>query len=306
MLNSVGEFGLIDLISKKIKSKDVVVGIGDDCAVVKHKKEFLLYTTDCHVEGVHSDLRWFSFKQVGMKAIEANASDIYAMGGIARFALVSLVLPKSLEVSSVKEMYKGMRVSGKKHSVEIIGGNITSGKQLSISVTMIGSCSKPVLRSTAKPGDLIFVNASLGNGHAGLRLLQKKKKGFDILKKAHVLPKTKSVDCPASSMIDISDGLVSDLSHICKSSGCGAVLFSSNIPLSESVKEAALLLGEDPLSYALFGGEEFCMLYTVSPKDLDSAEGYLIGEITSKKGIRLYDEGKEKLIKKRGYEHFRE
>jgi len=189
-VKDIGEFGLIDLISKKSKNKDVLVGIGDDAAVIKTKGLQVL-TTDCLVEGDHFCREWFTPKQIGMKSIEINVSDVGAMGGIPKYALVSLALPRNLDVSFVKEMYQGMWKSCDRYDVEIIGGNMARCEKIVISITLIGEVKKEniSLRSGAKPGDYIFVSGHLGNGRAGLRLFQEKINGFEKVKKDYLEPK---------------------------------------------------------------------------------------------------------------------
>ena len=160
-VKDIGEFGLIDRITRKSKDKSVLVGIGDDAAVVEIKKDLQVLTTDCLVEGDHFRKEWFSAKQIGMKAIESNISDIAAMGAIPKYVLVSLALPKDLDVKFVEEMYQGMWDSCDKYKIDIIGGNMTRSNQIVISITMIGEADKKnlSLRSGANPGDLIFVSS---------------------------------------------------------------------------------------------------------------------------------------------------
>ena len=175
-VKDIGEFGLIDRISKRPIDKKILVGIGDDAAVFKTDEGLQILTTDCLVEGDHFRKEWFTAMQIGMKAIEINISDIAAMGAIPKYALVSLVLPKDLDVNIIDKIYKGMRQSGEKHKVEIIGGNITHGKQLVIDIDMLGELKQQnlCLRSHAKPGDFILVTGDLGSSAAGLNLFLNK------------------------------------------------------------------------------------------------------------------------------------
>lgn len=304
----IGEFGLIKRIRKKPKNKDILVGIGDDAAIVKANNLQVL-TTDCHVDEVHFSRKWFSPEQIGMKAIEANVSDVAAMGGKPKFVLVSLILPKELSVEFFDRMYKGMWKSCKKHSMEIVGGNITSGKQLSISITILGQVTKPCLRSTAKAGDLIFVSGYLGGSMAGLKLFQKGIKCHEKVKRCYLEPKADIISSERNSffvnaMIDVSDGLASEIIHICNESRCGAVVHKDNIPVAEEVCKVAYFFGDAPKDYALYGGEDFGLVYTVPEKNLNKVSGFLIGEITKKRGIFLYSNGKKKILKG-GYEHFK-
>jgi thiamine-monophosphate kinase len=310
-IKEIGEFGLIDRITKKPKHKDIVVGIGDDCAVVKTKKGLQVLTTDTLVEGDHFKREWFSPKQIGMKAIEINVSDVAAMGAIPKYVLVSLALPKDLDVEFVDGLYNGMWKTCDKYNIEIIGGNMTHSKQMVITITLIGEVDKNnlSLRSGAKPGDLILVSGHLGNGRAGLRLFEKNLKGFENVRKNYLEPKANlkkalKISPFVNSMIDVSDGLSPEIKHICEESIRGAIIYKENIPIKDEVRNIAAYLGEDEYDYALFGGEDFELVYTVSKDNLSKIDGFLIGEITKNKAIRLFSKGKEKIITKKGYDHF--
>jgi len=311
-LKDIGEFGLIKRIYKQVKDKNVLVGIGDDTAVIKIGKKLLLITTDTIVEGDHFSFKYFTPEQVGKKAIEINVSDIGSMGGTPKYALVSLVLPKDLNVEIIDKIYKGMRLSGDKHKVEIIGGNITHGKQLVIDIDMIGEV-KPqnlCLRSHAKPGDFILVTGDLGSSTAGLNLFLKKVKGYSEVKNKHLEPKAKYHKIKPflkyiNAMIDVSDGLASEVKHICEQSKVGAIIFKDNTPIKDETRRAAKAAKKDPANYALYGGEDFELVFTVSEKNLNKVKGFLVGEITKRKGLYLYSKGKEKLISKHGYDHFK-
>ncbi len=310
-VKDIGEFGLIDRITRKSRDKSVLVGIGDDAAVVEIKKGLQVLTTDCLVEGDHFRKDWFSAKQIGMKAIEINISDIAAMGAIPKYVLVSLALPKDLDVKFVEEMYQGMWDSCDKYKIDIIGGNMTRSNQIVISITMIGEADKKnlTLRSGAKPGDLIFVSGHLGNGKAGLRLFQENLKGFEKVKKSYLEPKaqleTSSKIAPfINSMIDVSDGLAPEIRHICDESKCGAIIYKDKIPIDDEVRDVAKALDEDEYDYALFGGEDFELVYTVSKDNLDKVNGFLVGEITENKEALLSFKGKEKKLSESGYDHF--
>src|SRR3989344_1702124 len=224
-LKDIGEFGLIARIYKKAKDKNVLVGIGDDTAVIKVGKKLFLVTTDTLVEGDHFSFDYFTPKQVGKKAIEINVSDIGAMGGIPKYALVSLVLSKDLDVEVIDEIYKGMREVGDSYKLDIIGGNITHGKQLVIDIDMIGEVKKEnlCLRSDAKPGDFILVTGDLGSSTAGLNIFRNKIPGHDYVKQKHREPKAKLQKVKPflkyiNAMIDVSDGLASEVRHICEQS----------------------------------------------------------------------------------------
>ena len=309
-LKKLGEFGLIKRITRPVKDKNVLVGIGDDAAVIKTSGLQVL-TTDTLVEGDHFTKEWFTPKQIGMKAIEINVSDVASMGAIPKYALVSLILPINEEVEYIEAIYKGMRHSCKKYQTEIIGGNITHGDKLSISITLIGEVKKEnlCLRSGAKPGDFIFVTGYLGNGRAGLRLFQKGLRNFLNIKKHYLEPKAKLKEslknAPyCNAMQDILDGLASEIKHICEQSKVGAVIYKENIPILEDVREVAARFNESEYDYALYGGEDFELVFTCEEKNLQHIAGLLVGEITKKKGIRLYENGKEHPLTKEGYDHF--
>jgi thiamine-monophosphate kinase len=312
-VKDVGEFRLIDRITKKPKNKDIFVGIGDDAAVIKTKKGLQVLTTDCLVEGDHFNKEWFSPTQIGMKAIEINVSDIACMGAIPKYALVSFALPNDLEVDFVENIYKGMWKSCDEYEIEIIGGNMAHSEKIFISVTLTGEVENKnlTLRSGAKPGDLIFVSGHLGNGKAGLRLFQRGIDGFENVKKGYLEPKAQlkialKLSPYINSMIDISDGLAPEIKHICTQSKCGAIIYKDKIPISDEIRNAAKKIRENPYDYALFGGEDFELVYTVSKENIKKVNGFLVGEITEKEDILLSFKGKEKKLTQNGYDHFKD
>ena len=251
-IKDIGEFGLIDRISRKPKDKNILVGIGDDAAVVNVKDGLQVLTTDCLVEGDHFRKEWFSPMQIGMKAIEINVSDIAAMGAFPKYVLVSLALPKDLDVEFVEEMYKGMWQACDKYDIEIIGGNMTHCEKIVISITLTGEVNSKnlSLRSGAKSGDFIFISGHLGNGLAGLRLFQENLEGFEKVKESYLEPKSQlksalKVAPFVNAMEDISDGLASEIKHICDESKCGAIIFKDKIPIKDEIREVARNLGEN-------------------------------------------------------------
>jgi len=310
-LNKLGESGIIKMIYQKPKDKNILVGIGDDAAVVKIGKKIGVITTDTLVEGDHFNLSYFTPEQVGMKAIEINVSDIVSMGGAPKYALVSLALRKEMDSRFIDGLYKGMRKAAEKYGVEIIGGNLTHANQIMIDIDLIGFVKKQnlSLRSDAKPGDFILVSGDLGASTAGLKLFLKRIKGHSYVKKKHLEPKAHPEKVQKflqyiNAMIDVSDGLASEVKHICEQSIVGATIYADNIPIRDETRKAAKAVNSDALDYALYGGEDFELVYTVSEKNLPKVRGYLIGEITKKKGIRICKNGKEKPLKKHGYDHF--
>jgi len=307
-----GEFALINRITRKAKDKNVKVGIGDDAAVIKIGEKYLVITTDTIVDGDHFSLKYFTPEQIGKKAIEINASDIGSMGAVPKYALVSLILPREIDVKIIDRVYRGMWQACKKHKMEIIGGNITHGKQLIIDIDMIGEVKKEnlCLRSQAKPGDFILVSGDLGSSTAGLNLFLKNKKGHEKVKKKHLEPEAKFHKVSKflkyiNAMIDVSDGLASEVTRICEQSKTGAVIYCDNVPIKDETRQAAKAVGKNPLDCALFGGEDFELVFTVSEKNLSKVKGFLVGEITKGNNIHLYCKGKKKLLKGHGYDHFR-
>ncbi|MEM5871385.1 MAG: thiamine-phosphate kinase [Candidatus Aenigmatarchaeota archaeon] len=312
-----GEFALIKRVSRTIKDRNVLTQIGDDTAVIKIGNKIILATTDTLVEDDHFKIEWFSPYQIGKKAMEINVSDIAAMGGIPKYALISLCLKKDSEVEFVDELYKGIYDVAKKYRFSIIGGNMTHGRQIVIDVAMLGETKKPILRSGAKIGDVICVTGDLGKSKAGLELFRKygeeAKKCKEV--KPYLEPKarldeSKIISKFANSMIDVSDGLASEVRHICELSRVGAVIFANKIPIATSTKKIADLLGMNPLDFALYGGEDFELVFTVSEKKLKILERYLnnfsiIGKILPKKyGIFLVNNGK-RINFGSGYDHFK-
>src|SRR3989338_4158838 len=237
-----GEFALIGRIKKNIRlySKDIIVGIGDDAGVLKHGKDFLLFTTDMLVENDHFSLKYSTPRQIGMKAVEQNVSDIAAMGGIPKHAVISIALPNDADVEFVDEMYKGINEKCKKYKVSIVGGNITHSKEIVVNVALLGIVEKKylALRNGAKIGDLIFCSGDVGKSTAGLELLRNNLKGSSI--KPHLEPRSrlelarKLVKIGINSMIDVSDGIASEVRHICSESKVGAVIYADKIPISKT------------------------------------------------------------------------
>lgn len=308
-----GEFSFLERVIGSCPDSSIIVPNGDDAAVFRAGSEILAVSTDTIVEGDHFSFDYFTPTQVGIKAIESAASDIVAVGGKPRQIYISLCLPDDIEIERLDEIYHGINQACLRLGAYVLGGDTTHGAQLVISVTVIGiieSEDRICPRSAAKPGDLIYVTGPLGSSMAGLRLFQKKVSGFEDIKKYHLEPSCRidiidRISPYANAMIDISDGLSSEIHHICRQSNCGAIIHESKVPLLERVIDVATMLGEDPYSYAYSGGEDYQLLYTI-PSDLkDKAVGTEIGKITRAKEILL--DGKDGMIifENRGYDHFR-
>ena len=294
-IKDIGEIGLIERIKRPSKNKSVNVGIGDDAAVIKTKAGFQVLTTDCLVEGDHFRTDWFTPKQIGMKAIEINVSDVAAMGARPKYALISLALPKTLDISFIDELYDGMWKTCDKYSMEIIGGNMTHSDKIVISITLTGEVKKDelCLRSDAKPGDFLFISGEIGFGRAGLTLFENKISGHNFVRDRYLEPKSRldnslKISRYVNAMIDVSDGLASEIKHICDESNCGAVIYDEKIPINDDVKLIAKELNEDEKDYALYGGEDFELLFTVSEKNLEKVDGILIGKIDDSKKIKRH------------------
>ena len=326
-ISDIGETELIKRIHKKVgqSSKDVIKGIGDDAAVVVFdKKYYMLFTTDSLFENVHFSLKFFTPEQIGKKAIESNVSDIAAMGGFPKYALVSLILPKDTDIKFVDKLYYGINKASKKYKINIIGGNLSRGKSISISVMMIGLVEKKYLclRKNAKVNDLIAVTNTLGNSKAGLELLNHRQKGPSVgyflnpksrLEEARLLAKS-----GINAMEDISDGLASETINICNESKTGAVIYKEKIPISKNTINGAKKLKKDHYEFALYGGEDYELVFTIDKNQLKKLNNLknkknngknkmmfsVIGKILPKeKGIYLLDKNK-KVKLKQGYEHF--
>ena len=325
-INQIGEFGLIDLIKKKVFSKDkqVIVNLGDDAAVIKSSPDrLLIFTTDTLVERIHFDLDYFTFEEIGWKAMAANLSDVAAMGGLPKYALVTVGLPPSIQSEEVLSIYKGMSQIAQKYNCKIIGGDTTLvQKDLFVSIALLGEVESEFLttRSGAKEGDLICVTGELGETQAGLEYLKKHgRKNLSLVRKhlrslpriheARILAKNLKIN----SMIDISDGLSSELFHLTEESGLGAVIYEEQIPISPKCVKLANLMNRSPLSYALSSGEEYELLFTIDKKDKTKLDRInkkvkfsVIGEMVDRRsGVNLIrSSGKVRELKKTGFVHF--
>lgn len=330
-LAKLGEFGLIDLIKNDTISDhaSVVLGIGDDAAVLlPTPRQLLLFTTDMLVESVHFDLTTTMPWQLGYKAIAVNLSDIAAMGGAPRHAVVSVAVPPTTPPDFIVNLYQGMKEICHEFGVNIVGGDTVStpgGLVINVAVTGEVEPANLVKRSGAQPGDIIAVTGNLGNSAAGLDLLKVGNWEDDDfawpLVTAHLSPRPQVkagailAAAGATSMDDVSDGLASESHEIAKASGVGVKLYAKLIPLADELKEAAEKLGKQALDYALYGGEDFQLLFTMEPRkfeELCSARPELkltrIGEITEPDlGVTLVEQdGGIQTIEAQGYNHFRQ
>ncbi len=332
-ISSVGEFGLIERLTKEITltNKESNTGAGDDAAVLQFSNdEEVLVSTDLFMEGIHFDLTYFPLRHLGYKAVVANISDIYAMNGTPKQITVSLALSRKFCIEDVEELYAGIRLACQTYGVDIVGGDTTSSLTgLAISITAIGTAPKGtvVKRNGAKETDLICVTGNLGAAYMGLQLLEREKiatAGKDIqpdfqgkeyilerqLKpeaRREVIEKLREEGIKPTSMIDISDGLSSELMHICKQSGAGCRIYEERIPIDYQTAIMAEELNLNVVTCALNGGEDFELLFTVPIADHEKVaamkEVRIIGHIVSESmGLALITrDGVEMELKAQGW-----
>jgi thiamine-monophosphate kinase len=316
-LSEIGEFGIIKKLRRRCapRSRDVVAGIGDDAAVVGAGRKKMLITSDMMNEGIHFDLSYTTFYQLGYKFLAVNVSDVFAMGGEPEYFIVNLGLPETIVSENIDELYSGIIQCAGKYGVAVVGGDTCASRSgLVLSGTLTGKGGEVIQRSGARVGDGIFVNRPLGDSALGLRLLRKRRRkvrrfhpanaGMKLMKR-HLMPEPAPLENTArvTAMIDVSDGLLRDLSHVCDESSVGAVLYKDKIPLSRETIGTAKKLNVDPFDFALTGGEDYALLFT-APAGLKTA-AFRIGEIT-KRGRFLVDEnGKKTALRAEGYEHFK-
>lgn len=335
-VNTLGEFGLIEHLTSTfpIVQPSTIKGVGDDAAVIDNGALCTVVSTDMLVEGIHFDLAYTPLKHLGYKAVVVNLSDIYAMNAIPRQITLSFAISNRFSVEAMEELYAGVRTACDAYGIDLVGGDTTSSPGgLVISVTAIGA-SEPdrlVYRNGAKPGDLICISGDLGGAYLGLQLLEREKRiwlehpevqpnlehqqyavGRQLKPEARkdVVEAFRKIDLVPTSMIDVSDGLASELFHICKQSGTGALLEESGVPIHTEVQLLALRFQLDPITCALHGGEDYELLFTIRPEDVEKImylpDFYIAGEIMepedgvrlSTKGGRLHD------LKAQGWRHF--
>jgi thiamine-monophosphate kinase len=312
-----GEFALIKDITKdfKIYDRSVVKAVGDDAAVIKRGKGYEVITTDTMVEGDHFHCGWSTPYQIGRKLVEVNVSDVVAMGADPELLLVNLVLRDGVDVQFVQELYRAIKDGCDRYKITLLGGDTTHGKIMMLNATLTGSTKKPVLRSGAKVGDLVCLTGDVGASTAGFKMFLSGKKPTGQVWRRHIEPYCrydlgKKIAKFAHSMIDVSDGVASEVRHICNESGVGALVDAKKIPIHPQTEEAAKSLGKRGLDFALSGGEDFELLFTISVKDLPKLQKTVkdfkvIGEITSgKKGVRYIELNGQVRDLPGGYDHF--
>ena len=317
-LSSLGEFGLIKHLTQfiEIKNESTIKGIGDDAAVIDYKNKQTVVSTDMLVEGVHFDLAYMPLKHLGFKSVSVNLSDIYAMNATPKQITISLAISNRFSVEALEELYAGFMMACKKHNVDIVGGDTTTSKSgLVISITAIGEAESDeiVYRNTAKEGDLLCVTGDLGAAYVGLQLLEREKKifmespgvqpdleGNDYILERQLKPEArkdipvllKKLELKPTAMIDISDGLASEILHITTQSDLGCNLFEEKIPIDPSTYNMAREFNLDPTMCALSGGEDYELLFTIDQADFPKVKANpditVIGHLTnSKEGVNL-------------------
>ena len=335
-ISEIGEFGLIERLSQQIaiKHPSTVKGIGDDAAVISHGDVMQVVTTDLLLEGVHFDLSYCPLKHLGFKAVAVNVSDIAAMNAIPKQITVSIALSNRFPVEAVEELYEGINMAATHYNVDVVGGDTTSSRSgLVISVTALGEASKEQLayRSGAKVNDILCATGDLGAALMGLQVLEREKQVFlanpdmkpeldkysyitgrqlrpearmDIiheLRDLHVVP---------TSMMDISDGLASELFHICKASDVGVLIYEDKLPIDKQTYDTAVEFGMDPITCVLNGGEDYELLFTIRQEDFHKLEKHpdvhFIGHVTpSSEGRFLVTKsGTAVELKAQGWKHF--
>ncbi|MCE3280809.1 MAG: thiL [Bacteroidetes bacterium] len=321
-LSSLGEFGLIKHLTQfiEIVNESTIKGVGDDAAVIDFKGKQTVISTDMLVESVHFDLAYTPLKHLGYKAVSVNVSDIYAMNAVPRQITVSLAISSKFSVEAIEELYSGMMLACHKHKVDIIGGDTTSSKSgLIISITAIGEASPEdlIYRNTSKEGDLLCVTGDLGAAYIGLQLLEREKKifmespnvqpdleGNDYIIERQLKPEARKdipvllqkLEVKPTAMIDVSDGLASEILHLCTDSGTGCNLYEEKIPIDPAAYNTAREFNLDPTVCALSGGEDYELLFTIDQSDFPKIKANpditVIGHMTAKKdGVNLITKG---------------
>ena len=321
-IQDYGEFGLIHHLTKNIELQNAssVLGVGDDAAVIDHFGKQTVVTTDLLIEGVHFDLSYTPLKHLGYKSVVVNLSDVYAMNAMPTQITMSIGVSSKMSVEALEEFYEGVYIACEEHGVDLVGGDTSaSQKGFIISVTALGevTADQLVQRSTAQKGDLICVSGDLGGAYIGLLFLEREKKIFlespqiqpDLENESYVIgrllkPKARKdiheflaeKNILPTSMMDISDGLSSELLHICEKSGVGCVVYEEKLPISEDSRKAAYKFEIDPTACALSGGEDYELLFTIKQDDYEkltlNEQISVIGYVTeAEQGAKIKTKG---------------
>ena len=325
-ISELGEFGLIEHLTQNFKlvHSTSIKGIGDDAAVVDFEEEKAVVTTDLLVEGVHFDLAYMPLKHLGYKAVMVNLSDVYAMNATSKQITVSIAVSNRFPLEALEELYAGIELAAKLYKIDVIGGDTTSSTSgLLISVTALGSAKEDDItyRSGANINDLLVLTGDLGAAYMGLQVLEREKEVFKVNPKSQpdldpytylierqlkpearkdIPPLLKALEVKPTSMIDISDGLSSEIIHLCKSSKKGVNLYEEKIPLDPAVISVCEEFEIDSTTIALSGGEDYELLFTIAPTDYDKIKGNpnftVIGYITEEhEGMHLITRTNQKI-----------
>ena len=325
-LSELGEFGLIKHLTDAVKltHKSSIKGVGDDAAVLEFGNNQVLVTTDLLVEGVHFDLSYMPLKHLGYKAVMVNLSDVYAMNGKAKQITVAIAVSNRFPLEAIEDLYAGIHLACKNYKVDLVGGDTTSSiKGLHICITAIGDVDKKdvVYRSGAKQSDLLVVTGDLGAAYLGLQVLEREKlvfqanpnaqpdlSNYNYLIERQLKPEArkditellKELDVKPTAMIDISDGLSSEIIHLCKQSKVGCNLFEDKIPLDPQVISTCEEFKLDSTTVALSGGEDYELLFTIDPSDYPKIKANpnltVIGHMTeNKEGMHLITRANQKI-----------
>lgn len=333
-IKEIGEFGLIGKMALKLPplSGNVIKGIGDDTAVLHHMPgQDLLMTTDMIIEDIHFSLKYGTYRSAGWKALAVNVSDIAAMGGTPAYAVVSLAVPPAAVVKDIEDLYTGIGECAREYGVDVVGGDTVKSKGgLAVNITLLGAVEseRAVYRSGAVSGDVIMVSGSLGHSAAGLHAFNNDMEDVpqDVLeevKHSHLFPSARNIEGRAlglsgliTSMNDISDGLASEVLEICEASGTGCELYRDRVPVLHSTVQVAGIAGIDPVDWALYGGEDFELVFTVHPQNVEKVSALLknkgcspvaVGKILPKsEGRMLIDRENKSVLTPGGFNHFRD
>ncbi|MFN6945863.1 MAG: thiamine-phosphate kinase [Cytophagaceae bacterium] len=334
---SIGEFGLIEKIKSKfsdLRQASTIKSIGDDAAVIDCGQELRVVTTDMLVEGVHFDLTYMPLKHLGFKAVAVNISDLAAMNAMPEQITVGIAISNRFSVEAVEEIYEGIKIACDAYKVDLIGGDTTSSRSgLILSITAIGrsSADQVVYRSGAKENDILCVTGDLGGAYMGLQVLEREKQVFlsnpdmqpefsdkDYLLQKQLRPEArmdfihslKDLGVKPGAMIDISDGLASELLHITTASGVGATIYEDKLPIDQLTFDTAREFDMDPLTIMLNGGEDYELLFTISQDDYKKLKNHpdisFIGHITTKEsGVHIVTKGENVVpVTAQGWKHF--
>lgn len=337
-ISELGEFGLIDHITKDVKlnHKNTLKGIGDDAAVIEHGDICSVITTDLLVEGIHFNLIYTPLKHLGYKAVVVNLSDVYAMNAIPKQITVSVAISRKFAVEHMEQLYEGIKLACQHYNVDLVGGDTSSSMTgLAISVTAIGEAKKEDIayRSNAKKNDIVCVTGNLGSAYMGLQLLEREKEifktnpdfnpsleGYDYILERQLKPEARKeviellheLNVKPTSMIDISDGLSSEILHICTKSDMGCKIFQDKIPIDLNTVKMAEEFKIEPLIAALNGGEDYELLFTINAKDLEKIKDqpliHAIGHIADKEhgAVMITTAGQSIALSAQGWNQMKE